>query len=147
MKVRILWPGKTKQKHFRDAIDDYAGRIKRFVPFEIVETKEHSANDRNRNQRIRHESRSLRNIAGKRIIVVLDPRGKQLTSEEFASWINKQNHDIDFVVGGPAGLDIPDADFQLSLGKLTIAHDLARVVLLEQIYRAFTILKNIPYHK
>jgi 23S rRNA (pseudouridine1915-N3)-methyltransferase len=147
MKVRVLWPGKTKHQHFRDAIVDYTGRIKRFVAFEIVEIKEHSSSDRHRNQRIKQESKSLRNAAGKRIIVVLDPAGKQLTSEEFASWINKQSNDIDFVVGGPEGLDIPDADFQLSLGKLTIAHDLARVLLLEQIYRAFTILKNIPYHK
>jgi 23S rRNA (pseudouridine1915-N3)-methyltransferase len=146
MKVRVLWPGKTKHRHFRDAIDDYAGRIKRFIPFEIIETKEYSTSDRHRNQRIKQESKSLRKAAAK-TTVVLDATGKQLTSEEFASWIDKQNNDIDFVVGGPAGLEIPDANFKLSLGKLTIAHDLARVVLLEQIYRAFTILKNTPYHK
>jgi 23S rRNA (pseudouridine1915-N3)-methyltransferase len=146
MKVRVLWPGKTKHKHFRDAVQDYSDRIKHFIPFEIVETKEHSASDRDQKRRVKLESKTLKNAAGKSI-VVLDPGGKQITSEEFASWIEKQNKDIDFIVGGPAGLDIEEASLKLSLSKWTLPHDLVRVVLLEQIYRAFTILKNIPYHK
>ncbi|HSE41451.1 MAG TPA: 23S rRNA (pseudouridine(1915)-N(3))-methyltransferase RlmH [Acidobacteriota bacterium] len=146
MKLRVLWPGKTKHAYFRDAISDYATRIKRFVPFEIVEVKEHSTTDRGRKRRVEQESKALKAEANT-TRVVLDQSGKQLTSEEFAGWIEKQTRDIDFIVGGPAGLNIQDADLMLSLGKWTMPHDLVRVVLLEQVYRAFTILKNIPYHK
>jgi 23S rRNA (pseudouridine1915-N3)-methyltransferase len=146
MKIRVLWPGKTKHAYFRDAIMDYATRIKRFIPFEIVEVKELSATDRNRKRRVEQESKALKSEANS-IRIVLDQSGKQLTSAEFADWINKRTRDIDFIVGGPAGHNIEDADLILSLGKWTMPHDLVRVVLLEQIFRAFTILKNIPYHK
>ena len=86
MKVRVLWPGKTKQSYFRDAVKDYSSRIARFIPFEIIETKEYSAADRNKSQRISKESKSLLNAAKDSVRVVLDTDGKQLTSEEFAAW-------------------------------------------------------------
>lgn len=147
MKVRILWPGKTKQSYFRDAIKDYSSRIARFVPFEIVETKEYSAADRNKQQRISKESKSLLNASKTSVQVVLDPDGKQLTSEEFAAWLGKQNRDIAFIVGGPAGLEVEKPDLKLSFGRCTFPHELVRVMLLEQLFRAFTILNRIPYHK
>ena len=146
MKIRVLWPGKTKHIHFRDAIADYSSRIKRFIPFEIVEVKEHSTTDRGRKRRVEQESKALE-AQSNTLRVVLDQSGKQLSSEEFAAWIEKQTRDIDFIVGGPAGHNIEDADLTLNFGKWTMPHDLVRVVLLEQIYRAFTILKNLPYHK
>lgn len=147
MKVRILWPGKTKQSYFRDAIKDYSSRIARFVPFEILETKEYSAADRNKQQRISKESKSLLNASKASVQVVLDPDGKQLTSEEFAAWLGKQNRDIAFIVGGPAGLEVEKPDLKLSFGRCTFPHELVRVMLLEQLFRAFTILNRIPYHK
>lgn len=147
MKVRILWPGKTKQSYFRDAIKDYSSRIARFVPFEILETKEYSAADRNKQQRISKESKSLLNASKASVQVVLDPDGKQLTSKEFAAWLGKQNRDIAFIVGGPAGLEVEKPDLKLSFGRCTFPHELVRVMLLEQLFRAFTILNRIPYHK
>jgi 23S rRNA (pseudouridine1915-N3)-methyltransferase len=147
MKVRVIWPGKTKQSYFRAAIDDYACRIARFVPFEIIETREYSAADRNQQQRISKESKNLLNAAQDSVQVVLDPDGKQLSSEEFAAWFAKQNRDIAFIVGGPAGVDIKDPDLRLSFGRNTFPHELVRVMLLEQLFRAFTIVKKIPYHK
>jgi 23S rRNA (pseudouridine1915-N3)-methyltransferase len=147
MKVRILWPGKTKQSYFRDAIKDYSSRVARFVPFEIVETKEYSAADRNKQQRISKESKSLFNASRDSVQVVLDPDGKQLTSEEFAAWLGKQNRDIAFIVGGPAGLEMEKPDMKLSFGRCTFPHELVRVMLLEQLFRAFTILNRVPYHK
>jgi 23S rRNA (pseudouridine1915-N3)-methyltransferase len=147
MKIRVLWPGKTKQSYFRSAIDDYASRIVRFIPFEIVETKEYSVADRNKQQRISKESKVLSNAAKDSVRVVLDPDGKQLTSEEFAAWIEKQNRDIAFIVGGPAGLEVEKPDLKLSFGLCTFPHELVRVMLLEQLFRAFTILNRVPYHK
>ena len=147
MKVRILWPGKTKQSYFRDAINDYSSRVARFVPFEIVETKEYSAADRNKQQRISKESKSLSDASKDSVRVVLDPDGKQLTSEEFAAWVGKQNRDIAFIVGGPAGLEVEKPDLKLSFGRCTFPHELVRVMLLEQLFRAFTILNRVPYHK
>jgi 23S rRNA (pseudouridine1915-N3)-methyltransferase len=147
MKVRIVWPGKTKQGYFRDAIKDYSSRVARFVPFEIVETKEYSAADRNKQQRISKESKSLLNAARDSVQVVLDPDGKQLTSEEFAAWVGKQNRDIAFIVGGPAGLEVEKPELKLSFGRCTFPHELVRVMLLEQLFRAFTILNRVPYHK
>lgn len=147
MKVRVIWPGKTKQSYFRAAVEDYSSRIARFVPFEIVETKEYSAADRNKQKRISEESRSLSNAAKDSLQVVLDPDGKQLSSKEFAAWLEKQNRDIAFIVGGPEGLKLKDPDLKLSFGRSTFPHELVRVMLLEQLFRGFTILKKIPYHK
>jgi 23S rRNA (pseudouridine1915-N3)-methyltransferase len=147
MKLRVLWPGKTKQSYFRDAVKDYSSRIARFVPFEIVETKEYSTADRNKQQRISKESKNLLIAAKDSVLVVLDPDGKQLTSEELANWIQKQNRDIAFIVGGPAGLDVEKPDLKFSFGRSTFPHELVRVMLLEQLFRAFTILNRVPYHK
>ena len=147
MKVRILWPGKTKQNYFRSAVEDYSSRIAHFIPFEIIESKEYSAADRNKKQRVSTESKTLLSAAKDSLRVVLDPSGKQLSSEEFAAWLGKQNRDIAFLIGGPAGLEIPHPDLKLSFGRCTFPHELVRVLLLEQIYRAFTILRKVPYHK
>jgi 23S rRNA (pseudouridine1915-N3)-methyltransferase len=147
MKVRVLWPGKTKQSYFRDAVTDYSSRIARFVPFEIIETKEYSAADRNKQQRISKESKNLSEASKDSVRVVLDPDGRQLTSEEFAAWLEKQNRDIAFIVGGPAGVELKDPGLKLSFGRCTFPHELVRVMLLEQLFRAFTILNRVPYHK
>src|SRR5262245_33672332 len=147
MKVRVLWPGKTRQGYFRSAVEDYSSRIARFIPFEIIETKEYSAADRNKKQRISKESTNLVKAAGDSIRVVLDPDGKQLNSEELAAWLEKQNRDIAFIVGGPAGMELKNPDLKLSFGRCTFPHELVRVMLLEQLFRAFTIIKRVPYHK
>jgi 23S rRNA (pseudouridine1915-N3)-methyltransferase len=147
MKIRVLWPGKTKQSYFRAAVEDYSSRIARFVSFEIIETKEYSTADRNKQQRISKESKNLSSAAKDSVRVVLDPDGKQVTSEEFAGWLEKQNRDIAFIVGGPAGMELQDPDLKLSFGRCTFPHELVRVMLLEQLFRAFTILNRVPYHK
>ncbi len=147
MKVRVLWPGKTKQSYCRSAVEDYSSRIAHYIPFEIIETREYSGGDRKRKQKVSTESRTLSSAAKDSIRVVLDPSGKQLSSEEFAAWLGKQNRDIAFLIGGPAGLQIPHPDLKLSFGRCTFPHELVRVMLLEQIYRALTILNKIPYHK
>jgi len=147
MKLRVIWPGKTKKRYYKEAIDDYVARITKFLRLEIVEVSEEFRTDRQKATRIRKESQSLH--AGKRapVSVVLDSMGRAMSSEEFARWLEKQQTDIDFLLGGPAGLRDAGNSFRLSFGPLTLPHELARVVLLEQIYRALTIIHHIPYHK
>jgi len=147
MKLRVLWPGKTRKQYYKEAINDYASRITKFVPLEIVELPEESRTDRQKETRIRKESRLLNARKRAPLIVVLDSTGKAMSSEEFARWLEKQQTDIDFLLGGPAGLEDTSNSFRLSFGPMTLPHELARVLLLEQIYRALTIIHHFPYHK
>jgi len=147
MKLRVLWPGKTKKSYYREAIEDYSARIKKLIPFEIVETREEPRTDKQKSVRIRKESESLAIRTKGSLTVVLDSSGRPLTSRQFAAWLAAASVDIDFVLGGPEGVEITNPSLKLSLGSFTMPHELARVVILEQIYRALTILKRIPYHK
>jgi 23S rRNA (pseudouridine1915-N3)-methyltransferase len=147
VKIRVLWAGKTKKNYFRSAIEDYAERIRRFVPLEIIEIREETLPDRQRAKRVKSESRNLITRKQSPTSVVLDASGKMLTSEEFSAWLVKLSGDVDFIVGGPAGADIKDASLRFSFGRITLPHELARVVLLEQIFRALAIQHRIPYHK
>lgn len=145
--IRVLWPGRTRKEHYSSAVQDYGERIRRLMPFEIVETREEPARDHDRSRRLRKESAFLTQKRKAPVTVVLDPSGRQFSSMEFAAWLQKQTSDIDFFLGGPEGLSIENPVLKLSFGRLTLPHELARVVLLEQIYRAITIIKRIPYHK
>jgi 23S rRNA (pseudouridine1915-N3)-methyltransferase len=147
VKIRVLWAGKTKKAYYRSAIDDYSARIKRFIPFEIVETREESTIDQRNRRRVMIESRRITERKQAPVCVLLDSKGKMLSSEEFAQWLEKTTGDIDFIVGGPAGFDTDHASVKMSFGRITLPHELARVVLLEQIFRALTILHRVPYHK
>jgi 23S rRNA (pseudouridine1915-N3)-methyltransferase len=147
VKIRVLWPGKTKKPYCKAAIEDYAERIGRLVPFEIVETQEEATTDRNRGRRVRRESEALIAKQKGSRVVYLSADGRMLTSEEFAKWLEQSGCDAEFVLGGPHGCEAPEGALRISFGKLTLPHELARVVLLEQIYRALTIIKRIPYHK
>jgi 23S rRNA (pseudouridine1915-N3)-methyltransferase len=147
MKIRVLWPGKTRSGYYREAIEDYASRIKKLANFEIVETREAPLTDRRRLQRAKTEAAHISSKRKAAHAVLLDDGGTQMSSEEFAAWLANLVTDVDFMIGGPAGLNIPNPTLKLSLGEMTFPHELARVMLLEQIYRALTILNRIPYHK
>ncbi len=147
MKIRILWPGKTKKEHYRAAIEDYAARIRKFLPLEIIEVREQPLKERQQANRVRSESRKLAAKRQSSSTVVLDPSGKMLTSEEFSKWLENITGDVDFILGGPAGVETGDVSLRFSFGRITLPHELARVVLLEQIYRALTIQHHHPYHK
>lgn len=145
MKLRIAWIGKTKEPAIQALTDEYLKRLRRCADIEGVQLKNEAA---------------LLALAGrdpkthlKHTLVVLDSRGKQLSSEELAKFIgDHQGHNplpLLFAIGGADGFSDQArraASFMLSLGKMTLAHELARVVLLEQLYRAFTILQGHPYH-
>ena len=138
MKLRVVWVGKTKNPQMAKLCADYIERIEHFLPLEIAELK---------------ESRVLSALGSDRV-VVLDPKGKSWTSEQLASFVEQHMTSdprrLTFVIGDYEG--VPDevknrADVQWSLSPLTFTHDLTRVLLLEQIYRALAIIRNIPYSR
>jgi 23S rRNA (pseudouridine1915-N3)-methyltransferase len=138
VKLKIAWIGKTKTPAIQTLTDDYAQRLGRYLPLETHELTTEAA---------------LLKLAAKSTLVLLDSQGKQLSSEELANFIdthqNQGTQALLFAVGPADGFSPAArraAAFQLSLGKVTLAHEIARVVLLEQLYRAFTILKGHPYH-
>lgn len=143
MKIKVAWIGKTKESSIQTLTDDYLKRISRYAEVAGVALKDEAAVlglARGERQKERHR------------LVLLDPRGKQLSSEELAQFVEREQMQALpslFAVGGADGFSDEarqQAAFVWSIGKMTLPHELARVVLLEQIYRAFTILKNHPYH-
>ena len=144
MKLQIAWIGKTKEPAFRALTEEYLRRISRYLAAESHEMSSEEALLQ------LAESSSGRT---RPVLVLLDARGRQFTSEEFADLLRDQQdrgtQNLFFGVGPANGFSDKarhSADLVLSFGKMTLAHELARIVLLEQIYRAFTILKGHPYH-
>lgn len=143
MKLKVAWFGKTKEAAIQTLTDEYLGRISRYAQVEGITLKDEAALLKlcSREARPRHT------------LVLLDGRGKQLSSEELARYVGEYQDSnpqpLLFAVGPADGFGEATrraAALILSLGKMTLAHELARVVLLEQLYRAFTILKRHPYH-
>jgi len=131
--------GKLKKDYNKFAVEDYLERIRFYIPIEIIEVSDESI---------------IEKMDKDNFNIVLDGRGKELSSIEFATFISqtlsRQNKDIAFFIGGADGFDeefLKKGNFALSLSKLTFPHELARLILLEQIYRAFTIINNEKYHK
>ena len=144
MKLTVAWIGKTKSPAIQTLSAEYLKRLRRYAEPEGVSLKDESALLKLSG----HDGRGSRSR-----LVVLDLRGKQLSSEELAQFIDQHQQrftsPLMFAIGPADGFSEEmrrGADSVISLGKITLAHELARVVLLEQLYRAFTILKRHPYH-
>ncbi|MBL8716789.1 MAG: 23S rRNA (pseudouridine(1915)-N(3))-methyltransferase RlmH [Myxococcales bacterium] len=144
MRIRIVAVGKLKEAHYREAVADYLDRLRHYAKTETVEV------DDGPTPKV---TGVLRKAIGERVrVVALTIDGKQRSSEELAAWIETQasaGQDLVFVIGGADG--IPDeiarsAHERLSLSRMTLPHRLARLVLVEQLYRAMTIRKGEPYH-
>lgn len=156
MQIKIIWTGKTKNSPIRSLTTDYLARIRAMVSCDVVEIRNLSkARGLRGSELIMAEGAEiLRFLPDTGCTVVLDERGKQFSSEELAGWFEseqmKGTREVWFVVGGHAGMDsrvAGRAHFKLSLGKMTWTHEMCRALLLEQIYRAFSIMRKIPYHK
>jgi 23S rRNA (pseudouridine1915-N3)-methyltransferase len=120
---------------YADDVQHYQKLLARHTRLELTEVREDQSVDGR--------------IPDRAFVVLLDAGGREFASEEFARWLEdrrKSGRDLCFVVGGPRGLNLDDCDMRLSLGRMTLPHQLARVVLLEQIYRANKILAGEPYH-
>ena len=145
MKLKVAWIGKTKEPAVQQLTAEYVKRIARYSPIETLELANEAA-------LLRQVEKSQGRVSP--VLLLLDPRGRQLSSEQFATQLREHQERgtqlLMFAVGGADGFG-PEArqaaSAQISLGPMTLAHELARVVLLEQLYRAFTILAGHPYHR
>ena len=142
VKLRVAWIGKSKEPAYQALTTEYLKRISRYNPIESQEFPSEAA-----------LLKYLEKSVPKPFVVLLDARGKQLSSEELAEVMrdhqDRGTSQMMFAIGPADGFSeeaIQVAGMRLSLGKMTLAHELARVVMLEQIYRAYTILKGHPYH-
>ncbi|REJ75626.1 MAG: 23S rRNA (pseudouridine(1915)-N(3))-methyltransferase RlmH [Acidobacteria bacterium] len=150
MKFHFIWVGKTKDPNWRALQEEYLQRLSHFVKYSISEIK-----DKAPHETVESEGeRILSKVNQSGFVCVLDLKGRSLGSRKLAAQISKWQvtgiKEITFIIGGAEGLSpavVERADFSLSLSFLTFTHDMARVILLEQLYRAFTIIKGFPYQK
>ncbi|MBU0515420.1 MAG: 23S rRNA (pseudouridine(1915)-N(3))-methyltransferase RlmH [Proteobacteria bacterium] len=156
-RLRLITVGQVRTPHFKAALEDYAGRINRFVSFTAesvasVGLKKEGPADIKR-ARAEEGRRVIKRISGQDTLVALDKGGRSLDSEAWADWLGRRLEEGDrlcFVVGGAWGLDgsvLDRARWRISLGPMTLAHELCAVVCSEQLFRALTILRGVPYHK
>ncbi len=155
MKVKLLTVGKTEEEYLKTGMREYEMRIKRYIPFEIIEIPalKNAANLPLQEQIARESVMLQRQFLTGDIVVLLDEFGKEMRSPEFASFLNKQfltgNKNLVFVVGGPFGFDLSlkkQASFILSLSKMTFSHQMVRLFFVEQLYRGLTIMRGESYH-
>lgn len=156
MIIRILWVGKTRNSPIRSLSEDYLDRIRHMVPVEITEVRDPSkARGLKGSQLVNaEENEILRLLPSHSRVVALDEAGSEFCSAEFARWLEAEQirgtKETVFVIGGPEGIGtgvLARAILKLSLGRMTWTHEMCRVLLLEQIYRALCISRKIPYHR
>lgn len=154
MKTALILVGKTTDSHLSAIISDYAERITHYMPFELIVIPElkNTKSLSEEQQKIREGELIMKQLTAQDTVVLLDERGKQYRSIEFAKWIEKQQQTsrrLVFVIGGPYGFSpavYDRANSKLSLSPMTFSHQLVRTIFTEQLYRACTIIKGEPYH-
>lgn len=150
--IKIVCVGKIKEAFYRDAIDEYKKRLSKYTDIEIIEVPDEGLTDQKTTLK-KESEKILKVINPKDYIITMEIEGKELSSPELASKIDSIfniNSNITFIIGGSYGLSDEVkkiSNFKLSFSKLTFPHQLFRILLLEQIYRAFKINNNESYHK
>jgi 23S rRNA (pseudouridine1915-N3)-methyltransferase len=152
MKLRFIWPGKTKDERLRSLIEEYLKRLSRFTRCEVVEVKESRTRDA---AAVGKESlRVLEAIGDSALAVLLDLNGHDWSSQQLAQQVQKWENDavkeIAIVIGGPEGVSLEvhsRAVVRWRLSRLTLTHEMARVLAVEQLYRAYAINRGLPYQK
>ncbi len=159
MTIKIIGVGKLKEKYFKAGIAEYAKRLSRYTKFEIVEVPDEKAPEslseaEMMTVKIKEGERILAKVKDREHVISLAIEGKERSSEQLAAELNRLalygKSDITFIIGGSLGLSpavMQRADDTISFGRMTLPHQLMRLVLTEQIYRAFTINQGLPYHK
>ena len=159
MKITLITVGKIKEKYFTDAIKEYAKRLSRYCKLEILELADEKTPDgaseaEEMQIKAKEGERILKSVKDNAYVFALAIQGKKMSSEDFADTINRLGLGGDshlmFIIGGSLGLDdrvLKRADRLISFSDMTFPHQLMRVILLEQIYRAYRIIQNEPYHK
>ena len=155
MTIKLLVVGKTESKELESLIAGYTHRLKHYVKFEILTIPQlrNTKNLSEKEQKTKEGELILRHVENAAHLVLLDENGKQYTSVDFSGYLQKKMNgglkNLTFVIGGPYGFDqmVKDKkDTSISLSKMTFSHQMVRLFFVEQVYRAFTILKNEPYH-
>lgn len=153
MRLRVIWPGKTKDARLRALINEYLERLSHFARCEIVEIRENNGGGI-RTGIDKYSKRISDRLTPDTTTVLLDSKGVEWSSEELAAevqrWENNGIKEVAFVIGGPGGVAVELSsrmDKRWSLSRLTLTHEMSRVVLLEQLYRAYTIIHGLPYQK
>lgn len=159
MNISVITVGKVKEKYLRDGIDEYKKRLSRYCSMDIIEIPDEKAPENLSKKeeemiKIKEGQGILRNIKDNTHVIALAIEGKMISSEETADMISNLavtgTSSIAFIIGGSLGLSdevLKRADYKLSFSKMTFPHQLMRMILLEQVYRAFRIIKGEPYHK
>lgn len=155
MKITLLTVGKTDKDWVKQGIDIYTSRLKHYIPFsinEIPELKNVSALSKDQ-IKVREGELILKNVKPTDDVILMDERGKEYTSVDFASFLQRkisyEGKDIVFVIGGAYGFSdevYRRANGRISLSKMTFSHQMVRAIFTEQLYRAFTIMRGEPYH-
>ena len=153
--VRLIAVGKISGSHFAAASTDYLARLRRYLEIEVIEVRTTLGQGKPEAQALIDEGRELlKHVREEGKLIALQSEGRQYTSVDFARWLQKHTgagaRKIDFVLGGASGLSqevLSRSAQRISLSTMTFAHELARVILLEQLYRAGTILRGEKYHK
>ena len=154
MKTTLLLVGKTDNKLYAEGIEDYVARTNHYTPFclKIIPELKNTKSLNEKQQKEKEGELILKNIDDKSYVVLLDEHGKEFRSVEFAAWLgNKQQtiRQLTFVIGGPYGFSqavCDRANEKMSLSKMTLSHQMVRLLFTEQVYRACTIIKNERYH-
>ena len=154
MRIRIVCVGRLKERHWRDAGDEYLKRLQPYARVEVIEVPDRDVTaDEARALSVEADG-VLQALPASSVVTALDIGGAARSSEQLAAWLEglatAGQSSVTFVIGGAAGLHqrvLDRVDERLSLGPLTLPHQLARVVLLEQLYRAFRIIRGEPYHR
>ena len=155
MKFTLLVVGRTVDKNYISLIDDYIGRLKHYTQFdmEVIPELKNTKSLSNEQQKEKEADMILKSIQPGDTVVLLDEHGKEFRSIQFSQWIEKKMHVVNkrvvFIIGGPYGFSqrIYDvASEKISLSKMTFSHQMIRLIFVEQLYRAFSILNNSPYH-
>jgi len=155
VKILLLTIGNTDKKYMKEGIDDYVKRISFYIPFEmkvIPDIKNRSSLSEEL-QKEKEGQLILNHVSSGDYLVLLDERGTEFSSVEFSKWIEKKmiagTRQVIFVIGGPYGFSnaaYQRSDTKISMSKMTFSHQMVRMIFVEQIYRAMTIIKNEPYH-
>jgi 23S rRNA (pseudouridine1915-N3)-methyltransferase len=157
--ITVITVGKIKEKFLRDAIDEYSKRLSRYCKLNIIEVQDEKTPDNasEKDEQIIKEKEGLgilKYVKDNMYVVALDLKGKMLSSEELSSFIKdlevRGDSNLCFIIGGSLGISSPvlnRANYKLCFSKMTFPHQLMRVILLEQVYRGYRIMKGEPYHK
>jgi 23S rRNA (pseudouridine1915-N3)-methyltransferase len=155
MKVKLVAIGKTDETYLVKGMQEYENRIRRYLPLEVLEIPglKNASHLGKPEWKAKEAAKILPLFAPQDIVILLDENGKEMTSVDFSSFLNRNfssgSKNLVFVIGGPFGFDESvrkKAHFQLSLSKMTFSHQMVRLFFLEQLYRALTILRNEAYH-